>query len=698
MEAPQENHPSGRPPLATAARGSTRGAGSPPFHSPGRALRSLTDLEKGDHLCCLFETDEEHRAILVPYLRQGLERNEKVLYVSAERPAETILDYLRDDGVVVEPYLQRGQLAFTSFEGAYVPGGTFHPESVIARLASETERAIQQGYGALRVTGEGAWVKHRLPSAEPLIRYEALLNRFIPHHPCVALCQYDCRHFEPAQLLDVLRTHPHVVVGIEVCENPYFIPPDEFLNSDPAARDLLQWTRDLVSRSRRDNVLRARVRMSQLSAEHPLDDLLQVALDEAELLTGSTVGFFHLVGDDQVTITFQTWSTNTLRTSCSAQGKGEHFPLDHAGVWADALRERRPVIHNDYASLPHRRGLPSGHSPVVRELVVPVISRDRVVALLGVGNKPMDYTSLDAEMLDALANLLWDTVRQKQTERALRESEANLRGLLDATTQSILLLDRDGVVITANETACRRLAVPVEKMLGRCIFDLLPPDVAALRKVHITRALDTSQPARWRDMRDGRWLEHSVMPVKGVNDAVVGAAIYAEDVTERHRAEEALRQSESWLRAVFETAGIAMALSDTRGHCLLHNRGAEELLGYSAEEFDHINSLDITHADDLEASKKLLAALVQGSLPSYREEKRYIHKDGHAIWVDLSVTPILDPDGQGGRRDWRRHRHHRAQAGPRRSAANWNNACDRRSGWRAWASWPVASPTISTTS
>jgi len=178
--------------------------------------RTIADLQPGDHLCCLYETEEEHRAVLTPFLRQGLERGEKVIYIVDTRTAEAILGYLQDNGLEVEPYLASGQLAILTHHNACMREGIFDPEGMIALLRAETERALAQGYPALRVTGEMTWALRGLPGSERLIEYEARLNEFFPGSKCLAICQYDRRRFDLAVLLDVLRTHPVAVIGTEV--------------------------------------------------------------------------------------------------------------------------------------------------------------------------------------------------------------------------------------------------------------------------------------------------------------------------------------------------------------------------------------------------------------------------------------------------------------------------------------------------
>ncbi len=222
-----------------------------------RRLRTIGDLAPGDHPCCVYETEAEHRAILTPYLRQGLEGGERVLYIVDAHTAGTVLGYLRDDGLDPDPLIARGQLVIQTGEETYLRDGTFAPEAMIALLRSETERAVADGFGALRVTGEMTWALRGLSSAEPLIRYEVLLNEFLPGSRCLAICQYDRRCFEPEVLLEVLRTHPHVVIGSEVCANPHYVPPADFLGPGRPAAELQAWIEDLTACREAEDAVRS---------------------------------------------------------------------------------------------------------------------------------------------------------------------------------------------------------------------------------------------------------------------------------------------------------------------------------------------------------------------------------------------------------------------------------------------------------
>jgi hypothetical protein len=220
-------------------------------------LRALHDLKPGDHLCCLYATEAEHRAVVTPFLRQGLERNEKVFYIIDSRTAETILQYLRDDGVDVDAFITRKQLLILAQDDSYVRGGIFDPDKMIALLQAETTRALEEGYSALRVTGEMTWALRGLPGSDRVIEYEIKLNQFMETYACVAICQYDRRRFSPPILLDVLRTHPIAVIGAELYDNFYYIPPERLQGQDLADVELNSWIESLQVRKRTEQQIRA---------------------------------------------------------------------------------------------------------------------------------------------------------------------------------------------------------------------------------------------------------------------------------------------------------------------------------------------------------------------------------------------------------------------------------------------------------
>jgi PAS domain S-box-containing protein len=183
---------------------------------------------------------------------------------------------------------------------------------------------------------------------------------------------------------------------------------------------------DISERKKIERIQLSSLRISEFAFDHSLDELLTKLVDEAEDLTESQVGFIHFVAADRLMVTLNIWSSSTLSTFCSSEPKGRHHPLESAGVWADCIREKKPLIHNDYASLPDRKGLPPGHAPIQRELVVPIFRNNQVVAVLGVGNKRSDYSPFDIKTIQKLTNLAWDFIALKQAEYDLTQAHNEL--------------------------------------------------------------------------------------------------------------------------------------------------------------------------------------------------------------------------------------------------------------------------------
>ena len=226
---------------------------------PTYALRTISDLAPGDHVCCLYERDEERRSLLTPYVRQGLERGEKVLYVVGADIAEAVLGYLRDDGLAVDPHLISGQMSILAVDEAFKREGVSGPEGMITLLRSESERALAEGYTTLRVTGDMMWALAGLPDSNRLIEYEAMLNTFYHDSKCLGICLYDRGRFDPAVLLGVLATHPMVVVGAGLYDNLYYVPPSDYLGRDLPAATVRHWLENLknvAARIRAEEALR----------------------------------------------------------------------------------------------------------------------------------------------------------------------------------------------------------------------------------------------------------------------------------------------------------------------------------------------------------------------------------------------------------------------------------------------------------
>ncbi len=403
----------------------------------GSILTETSKLVPGDHLCCIYETDEEHRAILTPYMRQGLERNEKVVYIVDARTAETVEEYLRQDGLDTRPFLDKGQLVILSVAEAYMRDGRFDPELMISLLRHETDRALSEGYAALRVTGEMSWALKGLPGSERLIEYESKLNNFFPGSSCIAVCQYDRRRFTPELLLQVLATHPIAVIGAEVYENFHFVPPERFLVHDFPTAILGHWIEGL------------RIRRLMKSGE---DALRESEEQFRAIFENSKDGVLLTVPDGSIL------AANSPACEILGRTEEEICRAGRAGV-VDMSDPRLPSLLEERS----RAGMCMGELNFVRKdgtkFPVEIFSRvykDRY------GNP---QTSM----------IFRDITERRRTEEALRESESKYRLLVQNATDAIVIA-QDGVIKFANPMA-ERITGHSPEELGRMPFlDLVHPE------------------------------------------------------------------------------------------------------------------------------------------------------------------------------------------------------------------------------
>ena len=301
--------------------------------------------------------------------------------------------------------------------------------------------------------------------------------------------------------------------------------------------------------------------IAEYAQHHSLDETIQKALDAIEAATKSKIGFFHFVNEDQESLQLQTWSTATLASACTAEGKGTHYPISDAGVWTECLRQGRALIQNDYVSLPNRRGLPSGHVPLVRELTVPVFRGGKIRVILGVGNKEVDYTELDLDLAVKLADLTVDLVLAKRADEEMRETRALLQAIADGTSDAVYVKDLQGRYLLVNAATAIAIGRPPEEFVGHDDTFFLPEEEAAA-VMQADRAVMAGGETATFDERvttqGGSTVYSSTKgPVFGPDGAVSGIFGISRDTTEQAVADEALRASEASLHGALEQVSAA---------------------------------------------------------------------------------------------------------------------------------------------
>lgn len=183
-------------------------------------------LHSGDHICAFYRGSEGRDETLLPFLRAGLEAGDLCTAVLDQVEPDDLLAQLANeaDGAAVE-----GLDLLRSCD-AYLSGGGFDKEAMIAFWDTSLSRGLADGrHHFARSCGEMSWSLQPLPGVDSLVEYESELNRFLPRYPQVIMCLYDLDLFDGQVVVDLLRTHPKLLLCGSLLDNPYYLEPDEFL-------------------------------------------------------------------------------------------------------------------------------------------------------------------------------------------------------------------------------------------------------------------------------------------------------------------------------------------------------------------------------------------------------------------------------------------------------------------------------------
>lgn len=185
-------------------------------------------LKEKRHVCAFFNSREEQNRVLMPFLKEGVERGEKVLRIMDIRLHDDYLAAYREGGINVDAAEKNGQFEVRHWDDTYLKDGCFDGERMI-RLLVEGLKENRERYGLTRAVGNMEWALEPAPGVTDIVEYEAKLNYIMADHPDPLVCVYDLNKHSASVVMDILRTHPMVIVGGVLQENPLYVPPDEFL-------------------------------------------------------------------------------------------------------------------------------------------------------------------------------------------------------------------------------------------------------------------------------------------------------------------------------------------------------------------------------------------------------------------------------------------------------------------------------------
>lgn len=182
----------------------------------------------------------------------------------------------------------------------------------------------------------------------------------------------------------------------------------------------------------------------------PLNEITEYALEQAIQLTRSKIGYCAFVNPGERIIRMYSWSKMAIK-NCQIKHKKNTYHIDEMGLWGEAIRQRKPIITNDFlAPHPHKRGQPEGHVKVLRHMNVPVFDQGRIVIIAGVGNKKEPYDQSDVHQLTLMMEGMWNIIRRKEIEEHLRDNELKYRSVFEHAGAPSLIIEEDMTVSMAN--------------------------------------------------------------------------------------------------------------------------------------------------------------------------------------------------------------------------------------------------------
>jgi hypothetical protein len=204
--------------------------------TPTSIAGSRPDLPR--HVCAFFNGEEERYRFLLPFIKEGFERGDKAVHVIDREQRTCHLDRLLAAGIDVAEAERTGQLELRANADTYLRDGRFDKERMLESFEHMVTENEAGRFPSSRFVCHMEWAADPWADMHDLIEFESRVNDVWCRHPSAVVCTYDLARFGGGAVIDIIRTHPFVIMGGVLQENPFFVPPEEFLREMRARRRL----------------------------------------------------------------------------------------------------------------------------------------------------------------------------------------------------------------------------------------------------------------------------------------------------------------------------------------------------------------------------------------------------------------------------------------------------------------------------
>ncbi len=388
--------------------------------------------------------------------------------------------------------------------------------------------------------------------------------------------------------------------------------------------------------SRRTEALR---KLDLLVGKTDEAEFLKLGQGLAEELTQSSISFLHYFNGEERSIDLTTRSASAPEDYCEADYVSQ-FPVEETGIWADAIRQRKTVVINDYDACEHKHGLPEGQTKLKRSISLPIFEGDHLVMLAGVGNKDSGYDEFDVETLEMITNEMWRVIlRIRLEQKALRFSSVIENSLLE-----IYIIDAKTLCfLEVNRQAQVNLGYSIREL--RCMTPMdLTPQYTEERFARLLAPLRSGEESEIIVTGTNQRKDLTMYPVEihlqlmDENPPVIVATI--RDIDERSRMESELLK----LAQAVEQSPESIVITNTRSEIEYVNEAFVNITGYRKEDVIGQNPRILQSGKTTAETYKLMwATLKKGQI--WQGEFVNLTHDGTEFIERAIITPIRDTYG-----------------------------------------------------
>jgi hypothetical protein len=188
-------------------------------------------LGRERHICAFFNSIDEQHRVLRSFIKEGFDRGEKFFHIVDPEMRGAHLKRLAEAGIDVERAMGSGQLEVRVWQDCQFRGDRFDQDAMLALIEEVLQSGAAAGYPLTRFLGQMEWALLDKPGLDDLsfVEFETRVNYVSPKYDDPLICAYDLSKFSASMMIDVMRTHPVVLIGGVLQENPFFVPPDQLL-------------------------------------------------------------------------------------------------------------------------------------------------------------------------------------------------------------------------------------------------------------------------------------------------------------------------------------------------------------------------------------------------------------------------------------------------------------------------------------